>query len=229
MIRPLLHARLAPNTMTKSAANASRRLFGADRSSRRCLTIRRLHHAADNLRLPTAAVSQEIVDLRKLAARALTGHDLTLPEFLQVASLVRFLVDQSDQCDGTLSTIQSILRPVAGVCERSSPQLCVRILSRLSTGPLVHGAVAPTLATLARDCRVATHEVQAVLGTLTGSSLRQCLRACRVRAVLLELATTDEQVAQIGYRLGYQWPHHIDRDMRAVCGVSPRVFRRLVR
>lgn len=63
----------------------------------------------------------------------------------------------------------------------------------------------------------------------TGRSYRDWKRVLRIRPALDLLVATDEQIAQIAYKLGYEHASQLDHDFGEVLGVSPKLFRSLCR
>lgn len=63
----------------------------------------------------------------------------------------------------------------------------------------------------------------------TGLYFEEWRRALIMRPVLSELAGPDEQVRQIGYRAGYEWPPQFTREFHELLGLSPTEFRHLCR
>ena len=61
-----------------------------------------------------------------------------------------------------------------------------------------------------------------------GLTFPPCRRAVIVRSVVLALAASDEQVAQIAYYVGYDHPNQLDRDFRRALGLNPTQYRRLL-
>jgi AraC-like DNA-binding protein len=83
-----------------------------------------------------------------------------------------------------------------------------------------------TLADLASACTLSISRLSHLFKAATGLTLREFRRNCRFQAAMKMLATTDMQIKQIAYTLGY---HHTSSFVRAFelhAGVSPSDYRR---
>lgn len=152
-------------------------------------------------------------------ARLILGHPTSIVELVTAAEALRILSDYStepfvaarflrrlaEQLDERQSSAQRLgldeLPSVAFKSERFQQESTSSDQDRL-------------------DARIRRH---------LGWKLRRLRLASIMRMAAIELAFTNEQVAQIAYRLNYDHHSVFDREFREVFGVSPRAFRQRVR
>jgi DNA-binding response OmpR family regulator len=99
--------------------------------------------------------------------------------------------------------------------------LLEHIVRAISSGTL------PSCDQIAREVCTPAGQVSGILKALTGSGFRDCRRILRLRPAIPEIAWSHEQIAQIAYQHGYQWPGQLDRDFKATLLLTPNAFRRL--
>jgi YesN/AraC family two-component response regulator len=152
-------------------------------------------------------------------ARRLTEPVIGALEFVLLARSFRHLVGGSDHRH----------QP-----ERTQPS-CTPIDTALATKVLEHIArtltngISPSLQDVAHAMAVPAEDVTPILKELTDSDFRECRRILRVRPAIAAVAWSDEQIAQIAYRHGYEWPGQLDRDFKTTLRLAPHTFRRLFR
>jgi DNA-binding response OmpR family regulator len=105
--------------------------------------------------------------------------------------------------------------------------LATNVLGHLAEG-LSRGKW-PSLDSVAQETLVSGDHINHILMALTNSTFRQCRRVLRVRPTVPHVASSQEQIAQIAYRHGYQWPGQLDRDFKATLLLTPKTFRRSFR
>lgn len=91
------------------------------------------------------------------------------------------------------------------------------------------GGRRPSEEDLALEAGVSAAHLSHAIHTATCLHFREWRRALVMRPALRQLAETDEQVAQLGYRAGYDWPPQFTREFRELLGLTPTEFRRLWR
>jgi AraC family transcriptional regulator len=83
-----------------------------------------------------------------------------------------------------------------------------------------------TLADLASDCTLSISRLSHLFKAKTGHTVGNFRRNCRFQGAMKMLATTDMQVKQIAYALGYHHPSSFVRAFELHAGVSPRDYRK---
>jgi ActR/RegA family two-component response regulator/AraC-like DNA-binding protein len=157
----------------------------------------------------------ELVPALDEIARTLATPTLGLLQFVLLARSFRRLVGASDGRRQTGAT----------------PACCIAQETALATGVLGHVAQAlsagilPSLESVAQETSLTAEDINHLLKTLTSADFRECRRALRVRPTVSEVAFSHEQMAQIAYRHGYQWPGQFDRDFKTTLLVTPKAFR----
>lgn len=152
-------------------------------------------------------------------AEVILDRAASLAEFMTAAEAFRILSDENVK--STLAA-QFLHRLAERLSERdrTSRELDLDSFARFSSAHL-------KAETESSPREVA--ELDALIARRLGWKSRVVRLAGIMRLAAAELAFTTEQVAQIGYRLGYEHHSVFDRDFREVFGVSPRSFRRLLR
>lgn len=191
-----------------------RPIFAADRSPQFFV-----HSARQNSRLIEEA------------ARALARPRLDALDFVCLARRLRQLVMDKDTgrpSGGDLrermwpSDDQSDARHVPGT-DVSNLQMIVDTLeAQLSSGADSHEIA------IASIVGMEPVEVAALIHKYTGDSFAELRRALRVRPTLRLIAYSEEQVAQIGYEHGYEYPSQFNREFSQTLGLPPRRFRHLL-
>lgn len=110
-------------------------------------------------------------------------------------------------------------------CTPQETALAINLLDQLAEA-LSRGAF-PSLDRVAKETLAAPSHINYILKVITSSDFCQCRRALRIRPCLAEVASSHEQIAQIAYRHGYQWPGQLDRDFKATLLLTPNAFRRM--
>jgi AraC-like DNA-binding protein len=159
-----------------------------------------------------------------LLLSALTNPSLTLPVFLAVADSVRRML-------------------AAPASERLTDQ-CATVCGAIKRASQLHGAyrhpkVNEALAQLeAHPQRWAEQDLARLIGVSpshfgrvihhdTGLCFRDLRRAATLKPAIKEILLTDEHVAQIGLRVGFQHASQFAREVHETFGLSPRQLRRL--
>lgn len=151
-----------------------------------------------------------------------TAHRLATPsigalEFVLLAQSLRRL-----NGDPTREPLHETRRRSWTAEEREAGTVLLkRLAEALSRGAL------PSLDSVAQEASVPTDHIDHLLKALTNWDFRQCRRALRVRPTVPEVAMSHEQIAQIAYKHGYEWPGQLDRDFKATLRLTPTAFRRL--
>ena len=169
---------------------------------------------ADNSDLPFTTSSSALDECARRLATPLIGE----LEFLLLVRSFRHLIGASDGH-----------RPVKTTHACCTPREIARVsnfLRRLAES--LSRGVFPSLERFSQDILVPSEEVNHLLKMLTNADFRQCRRGLRVRPTVPEVASSSEQIAQLAYRHGYQWPGQLDRDFKATLLLTPNAFRRLV-
>jgi DNA-binding response OmpR family regulator len=150
-------------------------------------------------------------------ARTLATPTLGLLQFVLRARSFRRLAGASDSRRETGAT--------RACCNAQETALATGVLAHIAQA--VSAGILPSLESVAQETSLAAADVNRLLKTLTGADFRGCRRALRVRPTLPEVALSHEQMAQIAYRHGYQWPGQFDRDFKTTLLVTPKAFRTL--
>jgi YesN/AraC family two-component response regulator len=151
------------------------------------------------------------------AARRLAAPTIGALEFVLLATSFRRLAGDSHG----RRPIET-RRPYCTAQETAfATDLLEQVARALATGLL------PTLDGVAHDTAVPAEHVNQILKVMTHSGFRECRRALRVRPTVPDVAFSHEQIAQIAYHHGYQWPGQLDRDFKATLLLTPNEFRRL--
>jgi CheY-like chemotaxis protein/AraC-like DNA-binding protein len=165
-----------------------------------------------------------------------------------VAALVGALLHPEIHVRSFLPGAQALREAIAAHVRQTLSHRIGHIARQFTHALQDHGPLPPTIAeTIARlDRAVRTgqnpiHEAAVAkelglhpthLGRLiklhTGVGFRQLRRLLRARRALLLVATSEEQLAQIAYAVGYAHASQLDRDFRHLFGVQPGWIRRCV-
>ena len=86
----------------------------------------------------------------------------------------------------------------------------------------------PRATHIAAELGIDSSAIGDLLDRHTGAGYREWRRLLRLRGAIEELAETSEQVSQIAFAIGYEYPSQFDRDFREALGLTPGQFRRLV-
>ncbi len=84
-----------------------------------------------------------------------------------------------------------------------------------------------TEAEIAARFELDSHELWQLLTAEIGLTFTKCQRVVVMRQAVRELVSTNEDVRQIAFRLGYKAASNFDRDFDHIFGVTPTEFRRL--
>ena len=83
----------------------------------------------------------------------------------------------------------------------------------------------PSEEEIARAASIHPSHLGRLIHSSTGLYFEEWRRALIMRPGLPDLAVWDEQVRQIGYRLGYEFPTQFTREFRELLGMTPTAFR----
>lgn len=150
-------------------------------------------------------------------ARRLATPTVDALEFVLLARSFRHLVGGSD---GSCETVTSRLH-----CSSDKTALAIDILGRIARA--FCDRTLPSLERMAQEVSLPAEQVNRMLKALTNSDFRDCRRTLRVRPAVAEIAWSHEQIAQISYQHGYEWPGQLDRDFKRALLLTPTAFRRL--
>jgi AraC-like DNA-binding protein len=100
-----------------------------------------------------------------------------------------------------------------------------RIISHLQQEPLA--ATDTCGRDLAELVELSARELAATFRLVTGKTLRQYLRAMRMKHAATMLLHTSARVKEVAYSSGYSAPSNFVRDFRGEFGVSPGRFRNM--
>lgn len=145
--------------------------------------------------------------------RMLKAPGLDTPTFARAAAAVRAVLTPGDA--------PSLPPPTAPGRHRTDS-----VIARLEA---THAHARVREADLARELGIDAAHLGRLLRAETGLTFRQWRWALRLRGAVVPLVDSDEQIAQIAYRLGYDSPAQFDREFRRIFGVTPTGFRRVVR
>ncbi len=165
-------------------------------------------------------------DLLRLLADAAANRSLAFLEFVAVVNALKFV---SSRPALPLSVgVRKIRELIEDASAGRSPHVDPRIepiLVRIETA----GRNSPkaTEAEVAARFELASHELWQLLTAEIGLTFTKCQRAIVMRQAVRELVSTNEDVRQIAFRLGYKAASNLDRDFHDVFGVTPTEFRRL--
>jgi ActR/RegA family two-component response regulator/AraC-like DNA-binding protein len=98
-----------------------------------------------------------------------------------------------------------------------------RIQEHLALGRL------PSIDDIAKSLGLERADLRRILTGATGAGFCESRRAIRVRPSLAAVAFSEEQFAQIAYRIGYEHPSQFDRDFHLAFGVTPSELRQVLR
>jgi AraC-like DNA-binding protein len=71
------------------------------------------------------------------------------------------------------------------------------------------------------------HYLMRTFKELTGMSIFHYLNLHRISQAKISLWFDEENVAEIGYKVGFKHPSHFSRNFKQVVGVSPEEYRRM--
>lgn len=160
-------------------------------------------------------------------ARRLCQPDLALLDFVAIARALRAVTTKLRPLTIIGAELGSALERAHARSQEPVDIKAQHILTRL------HEAGAKSKPVRA-DSLAAEMEIEpGTLWRLLQVQMRMSLHQCRLTFVMHQaiqlLASTDEQVAQIAYQLGYEHPNQFDRDFRRFINVTPTRYRRMVR
>jgi DNA-binding response OmpR family regulator len=160
-------------------------------------------------------------------ARTLANPEVTLAEFRVVAEVLR-LISRREQ-SWTALTLQHLAERLEGVTrddwsnvDRIVRHLVVRLIA--AGKACVHLREDVSAGELGMD----PQDLSNLLVREIGLSFRQLRRVIVMRRGVQMLASSDEQVAQIAYAVGYEHPSAFDHSFKSLLGLSPGDYRRLI-
>lgn len=166
--------------------------------------------------------------IRHNLAHAAADPYLTLVEFSGVADAFRLISREPQPWPRLmLEHIVGLLQAGPGPHWRSVNETVQRLVVRM-------GAAGKTClhlseAAVANELGVDANVLAMLLRRDLGLSILQLRRVVLMRRAIQMLAVTDEQVAQIGYAIGFEHPSAFNHSFASLFGVPPRTFRRLSR
>ena len=86
-----------------------------------------------------------------------------------------------------------------------------------------------TVARLARACQLSPSGFRSLFKAHTGKSPSDYIRELRMTSAARMLLTSDREIAEIGYQVGFSDANYFSRTFRQVFGVSPHQYRRISR
>jgi AraC-like DNA-binding protein/CheY-like chemotaxis protein len=163
----------------------------------------------------TIGLVQAIRRDRALAVliRMLKTPGLDTPTFARAAAAVRATL--------TPDAAASMPPATAAGRRRTAP-----VIARLEA---THAHARVREADLASELGIGAAHLGRLLRAETGLTFNQWRWVMRLRGAVAPLVDSDEQIAQIAYRLGYDSPAQFDREFRRIFGITPTGFRRVVR
>jgi AraC-like DNA-binding protein/CheY-like chemotaxis protein len=164
--------------------------------------------------------------LRHLAARAAADPGVTLFEFVALLRVLRCIFPRGPARSADVLRIRDRLLEAARRSWHGVQPDTQAIMSHMETmGPaLIHATKERLAASLNLTPTILTRDLRRDLRF----SLRLLRRVILMRRAALALATSDEQVAQIAYVLGYEHASPLDRMFKRTFGMSPGEFRQAV-
>ncbi len=144
-------------------------------------------------------------------------------EYLAGAESLRLLQAGESRAAALLDAVTLMDRACA---ERRVSGLAAQVLAHIEAAGA--GWPGPDLTVVASALAVPPRQVSVALARAVDRTLVDCRRALVVRRVALALAATREQVGQIAYQAGYEYPSQLVRDFQTVLGLAPREFRVLL-
>ncbi len=132
-------------------------------------------------------------------------------------------------CEGTVRARAHAADALLTEALRQRPPGAGQLLANRTIDELGAGLQPRTGEGLARALSVSERSVQRALAATLGRGPKWVARRSRLQEVVLALATTDDDLAEIASRLGYTDQAHLTRDFRAVAGVTPGQHRRELR
>lgn len=72
---------------------------------------------------------------------------------------------------------------------------------------------------------LSSRQLQRLFKKELGFSVAEYCRNVRMERATRLLRSTDLQVSEIAYDLGYSWPEHFKRDFKRFSGVTPTEYR----
>ena len=159
-----------------------------------------------------------------LLLSALTNASLTLPVFLAVADSVRRMLaaPASERLTDQCATVCGAIKRASHLHVAYRHPKVKEALAQLEAHP--HRWAEQDLA---RTIGVSPSHFGRVIHHDTGLCFRDLRRAATLKPAIKEILLTDEHVAQIGLRVGFQHASQFAREVHETLGLSPRQLRRL--
>ncbi len=205
-------------------------LFSPLRSARsECISsllrhLERLGAPVESSDTPPEAAGR--ADLLRLLADAAANRSLTLLEFVGVAKGLKFVSSHPAQpLSVAVRKVRECIEDVSAVGSLHVDSRIEPVLSRIEAA----GRNSPkaTEAEIAAGVELDSQGLWQLLTTEIGLTFARCQRIVVMRHAVRELVSTNEDVRQIAFRLGYKAASNLDRDFDHFFGVTPTEFRRL--
>jgi DNA-binding NarL/FixJ family response regulator len=201
-------------------------LFGADGPSG---AARAFLVTLDGVEAFLRAVAEPDVreHLQREAARLAVAPDVTWAEFVVAARGFRTLTDLALSLPLSVRTVRTQLARAARQAWSDVDPIARAVLTRIDAAGALWAVAGEVEVSAALG--IDTSTVWRHLRRAWGLNFPQVRQLVVLRRVVGELAGTNEQVAQVAYSAGYDQPSTLNDAFRRVFGVSPTIFRRLIR
>lgn len=176
---------------------------------------------------PEATERPKAADSRQALVCALGKMSLSTKQFLQIAEALH------KYCEGCVDVkVDDLLASLSDGpncdddgCWTDGLHAAGRILSELQS--CIAAGSNPSESAIATRIGVSASHLGRVLTATTRVRFRQWRSIIRMKRAASAVLASDEQFAQIAYRVGFEYPTQFSREFRAFFGISPRVFRSL--
>lgn len=180
--------------------------------------------------LPQRSMEHVRLDLERLRLRLLrTLTDQRLNVFLFLVSAKALRLALSARTD----TLASVVREVSGMVQKAATMDEVAPDWRIQVALTLLAEAETRVAHIreeevARTLGVSRAHLGRMLRDSTGFSFKHWRWGFLLQPALIRLATSQEQVAQIAYRYGYESSAQFDRDFRRMLHMTPTQYRQLL-
>lgn len=147
------------------------------------------------------------------------------------ASVERELSEADDLAPVAIEGLVLLLfaRVLRGVSEQTSPLSAPSWLATAVDFLHANFATSIRLADVAAAVSVSPDHLSRVFVSAHGTTIGAYVRRLRVDAAATWLATTDDSIAAIAYRVGFADQSHLTRVFKRLRGITPNLFRQALR
>lgn len=178
--------------------------------------------SGDELSNPAGMARERLL---KLMVRAVADPDVSFYEFVAVAQSILTIATAEPKLNLVFRLQRTLNDGIARNHSKTDPRFGL-VLQRFEGAGPRWGEIAETM--VCNDLEVSPAYLRRLIGGHAGLTFPECRRAIVIRPVVLELALTDEQVAQIAFKVGYLSASQMDHDFARFMGISPKHLRNLL-